>query len=104
MIECKKEFIIVRTRLKARAHQKLETVNPGTKASTIRTATAFITRRKSPKVTKVIGNVRKIRTGLTKALITPSTTATMTAVRKSFSLTPGSKYPVIKTAIAFIRS
>lgn len=46
-------------------------------------------RRKSPKVTTVIGKVRNMRTGLTVNLKSARTTATITAVRYPFTEMPG---------------
>lgn len=54
---------------------------------------ALITSRNKPKVTIVIGKVKITKTGLTRRFKTDNTTATKSAVVKSFPVnsTPGKK-------------
>ena len=52
--------------------------------------TALITSEKMPKVKIVIGKATSLTTGLIKILITPSTTAKMTAARMVTNV-PGTK-------------
>ncbi len=59
----------------------------------------FITRAKSPSVKTVTGRVKNRSTGRKKVLRTPRTIATMSAVVKFDTRTPGVTYPVTKTAI-----
>lgn len=54
-----------RTILKSIAHQNPSTLNPFTISDAIKTIAALITNRKKPSVNNVIGNVKKINTGLT---------------------------------------
>ncbi len=65
--------------LKINAVQKPETAKPSTNLPARRIITALITNKKSPKVTKVAGKVRKINSGRTnifsKAIIIATTTA-----------------------------
>ena len=62
-------LIKLRIKAKARAHQNPSTVNPGVNSATSKTTTALITNRKSPKVSRLIGRVRRTRIGLTVKLI-----------------------------------
>lgn len=71
---------MVNRMLNNKAVQKLETVNPLIKLSTNKMIQALITNRKSPKVTRVAGSVKKIKMGLTNMFSNPKTTATMIAV------------------------
>lgn len=70
---------------------------------TNKTKTAFITKVKSQKVRILIGKVKIINIGLTKVFRTPRTTATIIAVTKFSTLTPGKIYEVAKTAKLFRR-
>lgn len=99
----RKDETIDNTREKARAHKKPFTLNPGTTADASKTNAAFITKVKSQKVKILIGNVKIISIGLTKVFRTPSTTATIIAVTKLSTFTPGKIYEVAKTAKLFIR-
>lgn len=82
------------------AVQKLLTLNPETKLSANRIILALMTNKKSPKVTMVIGNVNIMKTGLTMAFKRPKTAATIIAVVKLATLTPGKKYAKTRTAMA----
>lgn len=77
------------TILNPNAHQKLSTVNPGTKFVVNKTSKALITSVKSPSVSTLIGNVKRSKTGLMNALITPSTIETINAVTRESKCTPG---------------
>ena len=86
--EFKTAFMRDRTILKTIAHTKLVTSNPSTNALTIMIKSPLIIREKSPNVKKLIGNVRIVIIGLINVLITPNTTATITAVIKLSIRTP----------------
>ena len=58
---------------------------------------ALITKRKSPNVKIVAGNVSNISRGFTIASSSDSTTATTMAVKKSTMVMPGKIYSRIKT-------
>ena len=87
--ELRNEDTRERTRLKANAHRNPFTLNPGTIAETNKTRAAFITKVKSQKVKILIGRVKIINIGLTKVFRTPSATATIIAVTKFSTFTPG---------------
>jgi hypothetical protein len=78
-------------RLNNKAHQKPATEKPLTSFSASKMIRAFITKRKSPKVTSVIGNVNNIRMGFTIALSTANTIATIIAVQNESNLMPSSR-------------
>ena len=69
--------------LKKSAVQKEFTENPSTSLSQSKIIRAFITKRNSPSVTIVTGNVNKIKTGFTNKLSKPSTMATVIASQTS---------------------
>lgn len=64
---------------------------------------ALITNRKKPRVKKVIGIVKIVKTGLTTALRKAKTIATSNAETKPFTSIPGNNLAVIITATAEIR-
>lgn len=82
------------------AVQKLLTSNPGINLSANKIMLALITNKKRPNVTIVMGNVRMIKTGFTIAFNSPKTAATIIAVVKSITWTPGKKFASTKTTIA----
>ena len=82
---CKKDS----KRLKIMAHQKLVTWKPSIKLAAKRIIMAFITKRNSPRVRIVIGNVKITNMGFTRKLRRLSTTATMMAVIMESTPTPG---------------
>jgi hypothetical protein len=88
--------------LNSTAHQKLATVKPGTIALVRRTSTALITIVNSPRVIMLIGRVKKIISGLTNELISPSTKAATTAAINPSTSIPGSKYAKIRIINAVI--
>lgn len=65
--------------LKNSADQKPETAKPSTNLSAKIIITAFITKMNKPKVTKVAGSVKKIKSGLTIIFSNAITTATIIA-------------------------
>jgi len=71
----------VSTRLNKSADQKPETVKPGTKCAVNKISKALITRRKNPRVNRVIGRVSNTRTGFTIEFIKARTAATIIAVK-----------------------
>lgn len=77
-------------KLNKRAFQKLFTVNSGISFVTSIIIKAFITKRKKPRVKKVIGIVKIVKIGLTTVFKKAKTTATNKAVIKSLTSTPGS--------------
>lgn len=65
--------------LNSNAVQKLDTPKPSINLSANKMIPAFITKRKSPKVIIVIGNVKMTKIGFTNKLRIESTTATIMA-------------------------
>lgn len=65
--------------LKNNAAQKPETVKPSTNLSAKIIITALITKINKPKVTRVAGNVKKIKSGLTTMFSNAITIATIIA-------------------------
>lgn len=63
-------------------------LNPGTSLLAIIIISPFNTRRKSPSVRMVIGRVRTTKIGLSSALSSPSTRATIIAVIKFSTYIP----------------
>lgn len=59
----------------------------------------FMTNKKSPNVTNVMGSVRITNTGLTRSLNNDNTTATQREVIKPSIATPGNIFAKISTAI-----
>lgn len=68
------------------------TVKPGTKIEVILIIITFITRRNNPRVIRVMGRVKKIRTGLINRLQNVSTITTIIAVPKPSIDIPGRRY------------
>ncbi len=85
------------------ATQKLATLNPSKNDAVNQNSAPFITKMKSPSVTKVSGNVKKTKTGRTNTFITPKTKAPMTAGYKPSTSTPGRILATINNASAVIR-
>ena len=77
------------TILKIIAHQIFATENPGTIADVPKTNKPFMTRINNPRVTTVMGSVRRTRIGFIKAFVIPSMSPTINAVVIEFILTPG---------------
>lgn len=77
------------------------TENPSNKESANKTNPPLITKVKSPNVSIEIGRVKKEIIGLTKALINPNTTPTITASTKPATATPSNIFAAIKTAKPF---
>ena len=76
---------------KRSAQPKLLTSKPGTKVLTNKIIKALIIKAKIPKVRMVMGKVRIIKIGLITILTKPKTIATITAVQKSATFTPGKR-------------
>lgn len=85
----KKEEITLTTKLKANAHQKDSTINPGTIEDANKTIKVFITKVNNPKVRIFIGNVKITKIGLRNKFNAPKTIATKIAVTKLSISTPG---------------
>jgi hypothetical protein len=60
---------VLRISANAKAHQNPSTENPGVNSAASKTTTALITNRKRPKVSRLIGRVKRTRIGLTVKLI-----------------------------------
>ena len=78
-------------RLNNKAHQKPSTEKPFTSLAASNIIKAFITKRKRPRVTRVIGRVIRIRMGFTIAFKIANTIATMIAVQKESNLMPSNR-------------
>lgn len=78
-------------KLKSKAYQNPETANPSINLSPIRMITALIANKKSPRVIRVTGIVKKTRTGFKKVFNKANTTATINAVVKLSTEIPGRK-------------
>ena len=61
---------------------------------------ALITNKNNPKVTKVMGKVRKIKMGFTYTFINTNSVDTTMAIGKFFTSTPGIKLAITNTAKA----
>ena len=94
---------IDKTILKNIADQNPSTANPGTILVTSKIIRAFITKLKSPKVSILIGNVKRTIKGFIKRLMIPKTIPTNTAVQKPLTCTPGKRYALITIARPLIR-
>ena len=90
---------IEQTRLKKKADQKPATTKPPTRLPAKQMIIALITSKNNPKVTTVIGSVKKIKIGFKKAFNKLMTTATITAVPKFLTEIPQSS---IKKAASII--
>ena len=67
-------LIKLRIKAKAKAHQNPSTENPGVNSAAIKTTAALMTNKKSPKVRRLIGSVKRTSMGLTVKLIRMMTT------------------------------
>ena len=88
-IDSKIELTMTSTNANASAHQKPSTWNPGTIALTSKTKKPIITKVNKPSVAMFTGKVRIKSRGPKNALTIARSTATMTAVRKPETVTPG---------------
>lgn len=95
-------MIIDNTMPNSSAYQNPLILNPGTITPVSQIRNALITSVNNPSVKILIGSVNKISTGLIKVLSKPSTRATMSAVKKPPTCTPGSTYAAINIAKALI--
>lgn len=89
IISSKKPLMTAKIILKAIAHQKLLTLNPGTMAATKSTKSALITKVNNPKVRIFRGNVSTIRIGLIMVLTIPINIATSIEAKRPVTVTPG---------------
>lgn len=90
--------------LNRKAENRDETSKPSTRYEVRRIMRALMTNVNSPSVKRLIGSVSKRRTGLTMALMTPSTIATIRADLRSANVTPGTISDPMYMASAFMRS
>ena len=90
--------------LKSKAVQNPLTPNPSINLSARIMMQALITKRKSPKVTMVIGMVRTIKIGFKIALSNAKTIATIIAAANPLTATPGKKCARSNTIPAVIKS
>ena len=77
--------------LNSMAIKKPSTAKPLITEAASNISTALITKVNKPKVKRLIGKVIKIKTGLTKTLMTPKNKASQKAVQKLATATPGIK-------------
>lgn len=73
------------------ALQKEDTLNPFTSSLQSNIIIPFIINKKSPRVIRVTGRVRNTSIGFINIFNSPKTTATIKAVMKLFTDTPGKK-------------
>ena len=90
--------------LKNKAVKKESTLKPPTILVHNKIIMALITNKNKPKVINVTGNVRITNIGFIKRFNNPKTTATITAVPKVVTTTPGRKLAINKTSAAVTRS
>jgi len=89
--------------LNSKAQIQLSTLKPGTISDAHLMMSIFITSRKRPKVSTVMGMVNSIKIGFIKLFNKPSTAATIMAVTVPLICTPGNIKTAIKMATAVIR-
>ena len=97
------EDINERTKLKIMAVTKPPTSNPSINLLTSKMNAALMTMENNPRVSKFIGRANILTMGFMKVFMTPSATATITAVKKLSNATLGITYAAIATASALIR-
>jgi len=85
------------------AIQKLETENPSTNDATNKKSSALITKIKSPRVNIVIGRVKRMRTGRTRAFTTPRKNAAISAGKIPSTVIPGTNFATKRSANAVTR-
>lgn len=91
-------------KLNKSAFQKPSTPNPSINLSHNIIIEALITNKNKPKVTKVIGIVKKINIGFKKVFSNANTTATIKAVVNVSTVIPGRKWANTKTSTVEINS
>lgn len=96
----RKAWTIANTIANNIAVQKLATKNPVTRCEASNTSTALIMKVNRPRLKILIGRVRMTRIGRRIILMRPRTTATMRAVPKPETTTPGNRYAVTAMAMA----
>ena len=89
-----------RIKLNNKAIQKPVTLKPSIRLSANIIIKALITNKNKPKVRMVTGKVKMIRIGFMVTLNNAKTTATITALVKFTTETPGKKWAITNTAIA----
>jgi hypothetical protein len=99
----KKEVTTETIKLNSNAENQPLTLKPGTISDAHFTMRILIKKRNNPNVKMVIGIVRIINMGFTKLFNSPRTTATITAVKVLFTLTPCNKKEAIRTATEVIK-
>jgi hypothetical protein len=88
-------------RLKINAQKKPSTLNPDTSLDASRIMIALITNRNNPRVMIVTGKVKITSIGFISRLRMANTIASIRAVAKSLTFTPGNRYAETITANAF---
>jgi hypothetical protein len=83
------DLAIASKKANMRAYHILSTVKPLTNQSAIMIINAFTNNKKIPRVSIVIGKVRRTRIGFTIKLSTDNASATHTAVKNPSTSTPG---------------
>jgi hypothetical protein len=87
-------FIIEKAIAPKIADHQLLTSNPDSTAAAILITAPLITNVNSPKVKRLIGNVKKIRTGQINVFTRPIAKAAKTAAQKPLTLNPGINFAV----------
>jgi len=87
-------------KLNNKATQNPVTVKPSIRLSANRIINALITSKNKPKVTMVTGNVKIMSSGFMVTLNNAKTIATITALVKFTTETPGKKWAITNTATA----
>ena len=85
---------------KAGKKPRISKPEPGVKALANQRVKALITNVNKPKVSKVIGNVKRRKIGLIKALTSPITSAAIRATTKLLTTKPSTILEVINNATA----
>jgi len=89
------EVVIDNTMLNNIATQKPSTLNPEpSKSDAVKIIAAFMTNRKKPKVTTVIGNVKNTKIGFTNIFRRINRMETKIAIDISVTSTPGIKFEI----------
>lgn len=89
--------------LKNKAVQNVSTLKPSTIFEHSKIMTALMTNKNKPKVRIVTGRVSITKMGLIKIFSNPRTTATIKAVAKPSTRTPGIKFEISRTKPDVIR-
>jgi hypothetical protein len=92
-------LITLKISAKAKAHQNPSTENPGVSSAASKTTTALITKRKRPKVSRLMGRVKSTKIGLTVKLIRMMITTKIIPERTLLIWTPVKRKSAKKTEI-----